>query len=176
MLRISKITDYGIVLLTELARGASDEPHNARALAETAQLPLPIVSKTLKALTRRGLWRYLRSFLVALLARLVRGAVLLSRRRAAPPGAVPAAADRTPPPRLHPGATGAAAPPTASRCGSVVSGRARSRLSSRRSNQYSQPRCKRHTQRRNTTWTWCFVPAGTTKGSRSALGAAYSLN
>lgn len=55
MLRISKITDYGIVLLTELARGASDEPHNARALAETAQLPLPIVSKTLKALTRRGL-------------------------------------------------------------------------------------------------------------------------
>ncbi|NNL67792.1 MAG: SUF system Fe-S cluster assembly regulator [Myxococcales bacterium] len=55
MLRISKITDYGIVLLTELARGAGAGPHNARALAETAQLPLPIVSKTLKALTRRGL-------------------------------------------------------------------------------------------------------------------------
>ena len=55
MLRISKITDYGIVLLTELARGAPGELHAARALAESAQLPLPVVSKTLKALTRRGL-------------------------------------------------------------------------------------------------------------------------
>jgi len=55
MLRISKITDYGIVLLTELARGGAGELHNARALAETAKLPLPVVSKTLKALTRHGL-------------------------------------------------------------------------------------------------------------------------
>ena len=55
MLRISKITDYGIVLLTELARGAPGELHAARELSETAQLPLPVVSKTLKALTRRGL-------------------------------------------------------------------------------------------------------------------------
>jgi len=55
MLRISKITDYGIVLLTELARGGMGEPHNARELSKTAQLPLPVVSKTLKALTRRGL-------------------------------------------------------------------------------------------------------------------------
>jgi FeS assembly SUF system regulator len=55
MLRISKITDYGIVLLTELARCGGGELHNARALSLAAQLPLPVVSKTLKALTRRGL-------------------------------------------------------------------------------------------------------------------------
>lgn len=55
MLRISKITDYGIVLLTELARGETGEPHAARELSETAELPLPVVSKTLKALARHGL-------------------------------------------------------------------------------------------------------------------------
>ncbi len=55
MLRISKITDYGIVLLTELARAEAGTLHAARELAETAQLPLPVASKTLKALTRRGL-------------------------------------------------------------------------------------------------------------------------
>jgi len=55
MLRISKITDYGIVLLTELARGAPGGLHAARELSETVELPLPVVSKTLKALARRGL-------------------------------------------------------------------------------------------------------------------------
>jgi len=55
MLRISKITDYGIVLLTELARGEPGEPHAARGLSQAVELPLPVVSKTLKALARRGL-------------------------------------------------------------------------------------------------------------------------
>jgi FeS assembly SUF system regulator len=55
MLRISKITDYGIVLLTELARGEPGEPHAARELSEAVELPMPVVSKTLKALARRGL-------------------------------------------------------------------------------------------------------------------------
>jgi len=55
MLRISKITDYGIVLLTELARGVPGELHAARELSGSVELPLPVVSKTLKALTRRGL-------------------------------------------------------------------------------------------------------------------------
>jgi len=55
MLRISKITDYGIVLLTELARAGPDETQAARELACEAQLPLPVVSKTLKALARHGL-------------------------------------------------------------------------------------------------------------------------
>ena len=55
MLRISKITDYGIVLLTELAAGKPGEQHAARELALAVGLPLPVVSKTLKALTRHGL-------------------------------------------------------------------------------------------------------------------------
>jgi len=62
MFRLSKVTDYGIVILAELAR--STRPHesisepehpaslNARELAEQVDLPLPMVSKVLKALTR----------------------------------------------------------------------------------------------------------------------------
>jgi FeS assembly SUF system regulator len=59
---MSRITDYGIVLLTHLAADASQaaasaavEPvHNARELAARAGLPVPVVSKILKALTREG--------------------------------------------------------------------------------------------------------------------------
>lgn len=59
MLRMSRITDYGIVLLTHLAADAEgpapgDEVHNARELAARAGLPLPVVSKILKTLTREG--------------------------------------------------------------------------------------------------------------------------
>jgi len=72
MLRMSRITDYGIVLLTQLAAESAragdtplpaDDPresappdaiHNARELATRAGLPLPVVSKILKALTREG--------------------------------------------------------------------------------------------------------------------------
>ncbi len=50
MLRISKLTDYGIVLLTHLAAGESRQSHNARELAESTGLPLPAVSKVLKSL------------------------------------------------------------------------------------------------------------------------------
>jgi FeS assembly SUF system regulator len=62
--RLSRVTDYGIVILAELARHRpDDEPAelmsgapslNARELAERADLPLPMVSKVLKALTRAG--------------------------------------------------------------------------------------------------------------------------
>ncbi len=59
MFRLSKTTDYGIVLLAQLASAPearpSDAPRNARALAESADLPVPMVSKILKALTREGL-------------------------------------------------------------------------------------------------------------------------
>ena len=54
MIRITKTTDYGIVLLTHMA----DEPErrfNAPELAQEAQLPLPMVSKILKLLARDGL-------------------------------------------------------------------------------------------------------------------------
>ncbi|MDE0886562.1 MAG: SUF system Fe-S cluster assembly regulator [Myxococcota bacterium] len=62
MFRLSKLTDYGIVILAELAshslpESPGGEPSaspsmNARELAEQVDLPLPVVSKVLKALTR----------------------------------------------------------------------------------------------------------------------------
>lgn len=59
MFRLSKITDYGIVLLAHLAKRAADLPersvsHNARELAGEVDLPVPVVSKILKSLTRAG--------------------------------------------------------------------------------------------------------------------------
>jgi FeS assembly SUF system regulator len=54
MIRITKQTDYGIVLLTHLA--AQPLRHlNAPELAGETQLPLPMVSKILKVLVREGL-------------------------------------------------------------------------------------------------------------------------
>lgn len=55
MLRIGRLTDYGIVLLAHLAEDEHGTTHNARELAERASLPLPAVSKILKALVHRGL-------------------------------------------------------------------------------------------------------------------------
>lgn len=55
MLRITKQSDYGIVLLSYMAGDASREIYNARDVASEAGLPLPMVSKTLKALARAGL-------------------------------------------------------------------------------------------------------------------------
>lgn len=56
MLKISKLADYGIVLLTTMANNANDESQfNARDLAEATSLPLPMVSKVLKSLAREGL-------------------------------------------------------------------------------------------------------------------------
>jgi len=54
MLRITRDTDYGIVLLTLMAQHA-DQPYSATALAKQRRLPLPTVSKILKLLTRAGL-------------------------------------------------------------------------------------------------------------------------
>ena len=55
MIRMSKLTDYGIVLLAELGSLHGEEPHNARELAARTHLPLPVVSKLLKALAREGI-------------------------------------------------------------------------------------------------------------------------
>lgn len=55
MFRLSKTTDYGIVLLAGLARDPSAEPRNARELAHCTELPVPMVSKILKALAKEGL-------------------------------------------------------------------------------------------------------------------------
>ncbi len=55
MLRMSKLTDYGIVLLTHLAMDAGGPLHTAHGLAEASGVPLPTVSKILKELSRAGL-------------------------------------------------------------------------------------------------------------------------
>lgn len=54
MIRITKLTDYGIVLMTHLAT-VPDRRYNAPDLAAEAGLPLPMVSKILKLLARDGL-------------------------------------------------------------------------------------------------------------------------
>lgn len=54
MLRISKLTDYGTLILSQLAATGS-EPASAGLVADRTHLALPTVSKLLKALTRSGL-------------------------------------------------------------------------------------------------------------------------
>ena len=58
MIRLSRLSDYAIVLMAQLAgrAGRADPgPYNAREVAAEAHLPLPVVSKILKGLARRGL-------------------------------------------------------------------------------------------------------------------------
>lgn len=55
MIRIAKLTDYAIVLLTCFAREQDASVHTARELVERSRLPLPTVSKILKMLSRAGL-------------------------------------------------------------------------------------------------------------------------
>lgn len=52
MLRISKMTDYAVVLATHLA--AAEGAHPARDLAVQTQIPEPTASKVLKKLARAG--------------------------------------------------------------------------------------------------------------------------
>lgn len=54
MLKLSKLTDYGTVVMTTLAR-APDQVRNASELAEQTQIKIPTVRKLLKRLTRAGL-------------------------------------------------------------------------------------------------------------------------
>ncbi len=55
MIRLSRLTDYGIVLMSHLAGFGDGEPHNAREIAAEARLPQPVVGKLLKTLAREGL-------------------------------------------------------------------------------------------------------------------------
>ncbi len=55
MLRIGKMTDYGIVLLSHFAKAEQASAMNARELSVSAKLPLPTVSKILKLLSRADL-------------------------------------------------------------------------------------------------------------------------
>ncbi len=54
MLKLSKLTDYGIVLMGYMAK-THGESRAARELSELSGLPLPTVSKVLKSLSRGGL-------------------------------------------------------------------------------------------------------------------------
>ncbi len=54
MIRMSRLTDYGIVLLTHMAAGEG-VVHTAHGLAAASQVPLPTVSKILKELSKAGL-------------------------------------------------------------------------------------------------------------------------
>jgi len=55
VIRLTRLTDYGIVLLTHVASTPEGLVHNARQLAEDTHLPLPMVGKVLKTLARRGI-------------------------------------------------------------------------------------------------------------------------
>lgn len=55
MLRITKQTDYAIMLTAHLAELPSGEVLSARQAADWSGLPLPMVSKILKALAKEGI-------------------------------------------------------------------------------------------------------------------------
>jgi FeS assembly SUF system regulator len=55
MIRLGKLTDYGLVLMTQMARQPKTELHTARGLAAASALPLPTVRKLLKILLQSGL-------------------------------------------------------------------------------------------------------------------------
>ena len=55
MVKLGKLTDYGLVIMTCIARGQSSSMRTARDLATESKLPLSTVSKLLKELLRSGL-------------------------------------------------------------------------------------------------------------------------
>ena len=55
MIRLGKLTDYGLVLMSHMARSPLTEVHTARDLAVRCSLPLPTVSKLLKRLLQSGM-------------------------------------------------------------------------------------------------------------------------
>jgi FeS assembly SUF system regulator len=55
MIRLSRLTDYAIVVMAHLAGRETGSTHNAREVASDTQLPAPAVSKILKSLARAGL-------------------------------------------------------------------------------------------------------------------------
>jgi FeS assembly SUF system regulator len=55
MVRLSKLTDYGMVLMSCFARSPAGSLRTARDLAAESRLPLPTVSKVLKELLQSGL-------------------------------------------------------------------------------------------------------------------------
>jgi len=54
MIRLSKLTDYGLVLMSHVARNKARALHTARDLAMESGLPVPTVSKLLRILQQGG--------------------------------------------------------------------------------------------------------------------------
>jgi FeS assembly SUF system regulator len=55
MIRITRQTDYGILLLSQMASRPLSEVHTAKHAAQQSGIPLPMASKILKALAKGGL-------------------------------------------------------------------------------------------------------------------------
>ncbi len=55
MIRLGKLTDYGLVLMSHMAAQPHADLHSVRDLAVQCHLPLPTVSKLLKILLHNGL-------------------------------------------------------------------------------------------------------------------------
>lgn len=71
MLRITRQTDYGFLMLTFLAARDDDAPVSSRELSEWSGLSVPMVSKILKPLARAGVVESIRG---------VKGGYRLTRR------------------------------------------------------------------------------------------------
>ena len=54
MLRLTKLTDYGILLMTRMAASGQDR-FSAAELADSTQIPMPTVSKILQMLQHEGM-------------------------------------------------------------------------------------------------------------------------
>lgn len=54
MIRLGKLTDYGLVLMSYVAKADEHSLHTARELALKSKLPMPTVSKLLKVLLQSG--------------------------------------------------------------------------------------------------------------------------
>ena len=55
MMRINKLTDYGIVVMTRIADMDQNRVHTAREISEDTRIPLPTVTRLLKTLSGNGL-------------------------------------------------------------------------------------------------------------------------
>jgi FeS assembly SUF system regulator len=55
MIRLGKMTDYGVLLMCQIARSPMSHWHTARELAGACHLPMPTVGKLLRILLRNGL-------------------------------------------------------------------------------------------------------------------------
>ena len=54
MLRINKLTDYGVVIMAQIANEQMEKTHTARDLAESTKIPLPTVTALLKKISNSG--------------------------------------------------------------------------------------------------------------------------